>query len=167
MLLIGLGIGLMVAGIIALATGRMKFTKTRAVQGVPARLLGAALLAPLPVGFLAAMIYTMANIDPNQPEQAKEWARQNDGAITAVMAGTMIGLAVLIIIIAAFLAKPIEPERKRYRRGDYDDFEDEGDRPRRRRDETDDDRDDLPRRRRADEDDGRLRRRDDLDDRAR
>jgi hypothetical protein len=170
MLLIGLGIGLMVAGIIALATGRMKFSKNRAVQGVPARLLGVALLAPLPAGFLAAMIYTMAHIDPNKPDQAQEWGRQHDGAITAVMAGTMIGLAVLIIVIAAFLAKPIKPQRKRKRRNDYDDVED--DRPRRRRDQTADDEDDRPRRRRpaadVDDDEDRPRRkRDDLDDRAR
>jgi hypothetical protein len=170
MLLFGLGIGLIIAGIVALVTGRMKFSKNRAVQGVPARLLGVALLTPLPLGFLAAMIYTMAHIDPNKPDQAQQWAQQHDGAITAVMAGTMIGLAVLIIVIAAFLAKPIKPAKRRKRRDRDDDFEDD-DRPRRRRDELEDD--DRPRRRRPaaedeeDEDRPRRRRRDDLDDRAR
>ena len=151
MLLIGLGIGIMVAGIFAIVRGRIQFSKTRAVQGVAARLLGVALLAPLPAGFLAATIYTLAHVDPNNPDQVREWGQQNDATITGVMAGTMIGLAVLIIAIAAVLAKPIDGPRRK-RRDDFD--EDERERPRRRAE--------------LDEDDDRPRRRgDDLDERAR
>src|SRR5689334_11923934 len=100
MLICGLGIGLMIAGIVALATGRIKFSRNRAVQGVPARLIGAAMLLPLPAGFLAGMIYTLMHVNPNQPDDAKVWAQQHDAQINGVVAGTMIGLAVLIIVIA-------------------------------------------------------------------
>jgi hypothetical protein len=157
MLIFGLGIGLIVAGIVALVRGRLQFSKTKAVVGAPARVLGAALITPLPVSFLVAIIYTMTQIDPNRPDQAKAWAKDNELTITAIQAGTMIGLAVLIIVIAAFLAKPIEARRPS-RRDEYDDYE-QDDRPRRpRRDErADDEDDDRPRRRRHDDYDDRAR----------
>src|SRR4051812_23402878 len=107
MLICGLGIGLIIAGIVALVTGRIKLTKNRAVQGVPARLLGVALLLPLPVSFAVVFIYSLSQADVNKQEQFQAWAQQNDGKLTLIMAGTMIGMAVLIIGIAALLAKPI------------------------------------------------------------
>jgi hypothetical protein len=168
MLICGLGIGLMIAGIVALVTGKIKLSGTRAVQGVPARLVGAALLTPLPVAFLVVLVYTMTQVDPNNQAQVDAWAKEHDTRLTLMMAGIMIGMALVIILIAAFLAKPIKPERRRKRRKEYDDDEDD-DRPRRWDDRDEDD--DRPRRRpRADEandEEDRPRRRDDLDDRAR
>jgi len=169
MLICGLGIGLMIAGIVALVMGRIKLTPTRAVQGVPARLIGVALLTPLPVSFLVVLIYTISHVDVNRQDQVDAWAKEHDTQLTLIMAGVMIGMAIVIIAIAALLAKPIKPARRRKRRDRDEDFE-EGDRPRRRRDELEDE-EDRPRRRRPaaeDEDDDRPRRKwDDLDDRAR
>ncbi|HVK13039.1 MAG TPA: hypothetical protein VM597_30075 [Gemmataceae bacterium] len=157
MLVIGLGIGLIVAGIIALIKGRLNLSKKKAVQGVPARLLGVALMTPLPLGFLAATVYTMTQIDPNNQAQAQQWAQNNNTTLTLIWAGVEIGLAVLIIIIAAVLATPIKEEgrRRRSRHVEYDDeYPDDRPRGRRRgRDEDDEDEDDAPRRRRDDDED--------------
>jgi hypothetical protein len=159
MLLIGLGIGLIIAGIIGLIKGRINLSKKKAVQGVAARLIGVALMTPLPLGFLAATVYTMTQIDPNNQAQAQQWAQNNNTTLTLIWAGVEIGLAVLIIIIAAVLATPIEPEgrRRKSREVEYDDEVDERPRSRRARDEEDDDR---PRRRSDvdDDDDDRRRR---------
>jgi len=123
------------------------------VYGAPAYLLGVALLAPLPLGFLAAMIYMLLNVDMNNQVEAEKWAREHDPTLTAIVAGVEIGLGLIIVIIAACLAEPLRRAGRTSRvRDEYDDYEDE--RPRRRRP-------------REDYDDDRPRRRDDLDDRAR
>jgi hypothetical protein len=169
MLVIGLGVGMIIAGIMAIIRGRLQLTQTKAVQGIPARLLGIALLAPLPVGFLVALVYTIMSVDPNRPDEADRWAKDNEMTLNLIVAGVEIGLGLLIIVIAAFLAKPLPKKGARsFRRGqdDYDDYEDAP--PRRRPAKAD--ADDLPRRRRHDPDDyddDRPRRRDDLDERAR
>ena len=156
MLVIGLGIGLIIAGIIALVKGKLSLTKTRAVQGVPARLLGVALMTPLPISFVVVMVYTLMNVDPNDQQQMNQWGQDNDMKLTLIMAGVEIGLAVLIILIAAFLAKPLPKGDKRSSRREVDGYDDYKDGPRRRRSSEND----------VDEND-RPRRRDDLEDRAR
>ena len=167
MLVIGLGIGLIIAGLVALIRGQLKLSQKKAVQGVPARLLGIALMTPLPLGFLAALVYTMMSVDPNRPDAVERWTKDNEMTLNLIIAGVEIGLALIIIIVAAFLAKPLPADggrSARRRERDYDDYEDEP-RPRRKRDEND-----GPRGRRAadyDDEDDRPRRRDDLDDRAR
>jgi hypothetical protein len=158
MLLIGLGIGLIVVGIVAIVRGRLQLSKSRAVVGVPARLLGVGFLFPFPLGFLAAMIYTVANVpDATRPDVVDKWTKDNELVLTGITAGVMIGLAVVLVIIAAMAAKPvaeIERSERRKRVAEYDD-EVEDDRRRRQRDARydNDDEDDRPRRSRDDEED--------------
>ena len=47
-MILGLEIGLIIYGIIALVKGRMKFGENKVVEGLPARLLGVLALTPLP-----------------------------------------------------------------------------------------------------------------------
>ncbi|HJZ93282.1 MAG TPA: hypothetical protein VKE40_20570 [Gemmataceae bacterium] len=168
MLLIGLGIGLIVVGIVAIVRGRIQLSKSRAVVGIPARLLGVGFLFPFPLGFLAALIYTVANVpDATRPDVVEKWTKEHEWALTGIQAGVMIGLAVVLVIIAAMAAKPVteiergarrkriaeyddevEEDRRRRRRTDDLDDRAEGDRPRRRRDDYDDEDEPRPRRRR-------------------
>jgi hypothetical protein len=172
MLVFGLGVGMIIAGIVAIIRGRLQLSQTKAVQGVPARLLGVALLSPLPLGFLVALGYTMLNVDPNRPDEVEKWTHDHEMTLNLIVAGVEIGLGLLIVIIGAVLAKPLPREGRRRRRrpaDEYDDYADDRPRPRRK---SGGDEDDFPsRRRRADpddyEDDRPRRRRDDLDDRAR
>ena len=156
MIVIGIGIGMIIAGILALVRGRFQLSNKKAVYGAPAYLLGVALLAPLPLGFLVAMIYMLLNVDMNNQAEAEKWGREHDPTLTAIVAGVEIGLGLIIVIIAACLAEPLRRAGRSSRaRDEYDDYEDE--RPRRRRRPRD----------RYEDDDDRPRRRDDLDDRAR
>jgi hypothetical protein len=156
MIVIGIGIGMIIAGIMALVRGRFQLSNNKAVYGAPAYLLGVALLAPLPLGFLVATIYMLLNVDMNNQAEAEKWAKEHDPTLTAIVAGVEIGLGLIIVIIAACLAQPLRrAARSSSARNDYDDHEDE--RPGRRR----------PRDAYDYEDDRPRRRRDDLDDRAR
>jgi hypothetical protein len=166
MLIIGLGIGMIIAGIITLVRGRLQLSQRKAVQGVPAYILGVALLTPLPLGFLVAITYTILNVDPNKPEQLEQWTNDNEMVLNGIVAGVEIGLGLIIIVIAACLAKPLSDESQQVGRRtvDYDD-----ELPR-RRELPDGDEEDHRLRRRPFEDEGDYhhpRRGDDLDERAR
>jgi hypothetical protein len=168
MLVFGLGVGMIIAGIMAIVRGRLQLSQTKAVQGVPARLLGVALLAPLPLGFLAAIVYTFMSVNPNRPDQVEQWTKDNEMTLNLIVAGVEIGLGLIIIVIAALLAKPL-PKGGRSRRRSGDDYDDYEDFPRRPRNGRADE-EGMPRRRRPDPDDydDRPRRpKDDLDERAR
>jgi hypothetical protein len=159
-----LEIGLAIYGIVALIKGRFSVSKTKAVSGLPARLLGLVCLTPLPLAVVAIMVYTAASTDVTNPQQVEQWVQNNKMSITLVEAGVVIGVTILIFVVAALLAKPIEEVERAARRPvrEYDD-EDVDERPRSRRARGEDD-EDQPRRRRGvydDEDDRPRRRRDD------
>jgi hypothetical protein len=151
-MILGLEIGLAIYGLIALIKGRFNISKAKAVTGVPARLLGLVCLTPLPVAIVAAMIYTAAATDVTDPQKVEQFAQDNMLTYTLIEAGVVIGIAVLIFVAAAVMARPIEEVERESRRKarEYDDGYD--DRPRNRRlDEHDEEDDDRPRRKRYDD----------------
>lgn len=166
-MILGLEIGLAIMGILALIRGRMQLSKTKIVTGIPARLLGAMALTPFPIALVVILIYTMISVDnPANPVNVEKWVNEHQTNISLIEAGIAIGMALLIIVIAACIAKPVTEEDRQPRKkpvGDYDDYEE---RP--RRTSRDDDYEDQPRRRapRDTYEDDRPRRRDDLDERA-
>src|SRR5262245_60232876 len=164
MLVIGLGIGMIVGGIVAMVRGRLQLTNNRAVRVVWVYLLGVALISALPLGMLVMFGYMLMNVDPNKPDEVDRWGKEHEVTLMLIVAGVEIGVGVIVFIIGACLAKPYATDDGRFaaRERDYDD-EYEG-RPRRRH-VTEDYEEDRPRRRRRDEYEGRPRR-DDLDERA-
>jgi hypothetical protein len=167
MLVIGLGIGMIVAGVMALIRGRLQLSNTKAVQGAWAYLLGLALMAALPLGFCVVMVYMLMHVDPNRKDEMDKWANENDLTLTLILAGVEIGVGLIVVIIGACLATPLPRDEGRHRRREpeYDD-EYEG-RSRKRRTADDYEDDDRPRRRRREYDDREGRpRRDNLDERA-
>ena len=164
MLVIGLGIGMIVAGIVAMVRGRLQLTNNRAVRGVWVYLLGVAMISALPLGMLVMFGYMLMNVDPNKPDEVDRWGKDHEVTLMLIVAGVEIGVGVIVFIIGACLAKPYSTDDGRFaaREHDYDD--DYEGRPRRRR-VTEDYEDDRPRRRRPDNYEDRPRR-DDLDERA-
>jgi hypothetical protein len=170
-MIIGLYIGLAIAGILALIRGRMQISKTKVVVGIPARLLGLLAFTPFPVALVVGMIYVAANADVTDPKAVQEFTQAHQGALTGIELICAIGVAILLFAIASMVAvSPDEAERRTRRPTSYDDYlDDYDDRPRGRRGESEND---FPRRRRPsgrreDEDDRPRRPRDDLDERAR
>jgi dipeptide/tripeptide permease len=165
MLVIGLGIGMIVAGIVAMVRGRLQLTNSRAVQGVWVYLLGVALISALPLGFFAAMVYMLMNVDPNKPDDMDRWGKEHELTLSLIIAAVEIGIGLVVFILGASMAKPFSTAGRRFatRDREYDD-EYEG-RSRRRRPDDEYEEDNRPRRRRPDDFEGRPRR-DDLDERA-
>jgi hypothetical protein len=69
-------LGIMVFGIVVLATGKVKISSDRVVQGAPARVIGAILLLPLILGvggeFLLGIILGVQQARTGQPITAAE-----------------------------------------------------------------------------------------------
>jgi hypothetical protein len=156
----GAEIGLFICGIIALVKGTIPLSTNRVVQGVPARIIGSILLAPLIVGqggelimgFMWGIEKGMRGQQVNPFDAAREL--QSKAAILNAIA---IGVPLLAVLVIA-LSTAKEPRSHRRFRRDWDDEDrdDYYDRPRRRRrhdDEDDDYDDDRPRSRRARDDD--------------
>jgi hypothetical protein len=154
-MILGLEIGLLIFGLIALIRGKMTLTKTKVVEGVPARLLGLLALTPLPIAILVGIGFVLV-VAPANPEKAAKIADDNKLTLALVEAGIVIFITVLVFGIGAAIGKnPEEARRKKKRRRDeeedYEDDEYEGARPRKRsrRDEEEDEyeEEDRPRKR--------------------
>ncbi len=58
---LGLEIGLLIAGIIALVSGKSKLSKELVATGTAARIAGLVMLLPLPLAFAAGMVIRFQN----------------------------------------------------------------------------------------------------------
>src|SRR4051812_44818645 len=56
----GVEIGLLLCGLLALASGKLMVSGTTMVRGAAARLLGLVLMAPLPLSFLLGLLFGLA-----------------------------------------------------------------------------------------------------------
>lgn len=162
-MILGLEIGMLIFGLVALVRGKFTLSKNKVVEGAAARLLGLLALTPLPLALAVVFLYVAAS-SPANPEK---FAEDNKLTIALIEAGVVIGIAVLVFGIGAAIGKdPAEARRRKKKRRDEDDYDDEEDydRPRRRSrqyEEDDEDEDDRPRRRSRRDDD------DDYEDRPR
>lgn len=163
-------LALFVAGVVLLFVGRLPLSRTKVVEGAPARVLGLVAAAPLPVAFTVGFFVGFLA----QPADPQKFLADNRWNILLVDAGLVLG-AVLIVVVGAlvFGTDPTEgddydrPRRRRRRRQRYEDIDDAGgeyDRPRSRPayEVVDDEYDEPARPRRRVRDDG-----DDYDDRPR
>jgi hypothetical protein len=151
-------IGMLIFGIIALVTGKFSLTRSRVVQGTAARIVGAVLVLPLPLGLLVGVVMGVG-LGINAAKQGKQGLDQAELAklqpkIT-IIEGSLIAVCFFTALgIALATAKP--PKKKRRRRDEDEEYDDE-DRPRRRAVREEEDEDDAPparrRRGREDEDD--------------
>jgi hypothetical protein len=126
-MLLGLEIGMLVVGFIALIRGKITLSRGHSLRGVAVRLAGVALLLPIPVAFAAGFVYA-AYLAASGEKLNEQDIKLRAGLIEL---GCTLAFLVLGIVIAAAGGTRYGPEE---------------DRPRRRRDYDLDE--DLPRRRR-------------------
>ena len=158
MLCCGAEIGIFIFGIITLVKGNFTLSRSRVIQGAPARVVGALLLVPLIVGQGGELIMGMMwGIEKGMKGEALNFQDAVKEATKDIQTKALILNAfavsvplLVVMVIALSTARP--PTKRRRSREDLDDADDEeqdDDRPRRRSTRADDDDyDDRPRRRR-------------------
>ena len=100
----GLEIGMLIAGIIALATGKFTLSKKRIAKGTAARVAGVVLLLPLPLAFAAGFVIGLTCTAQGVPFRAEDWKFD-----LALIEGTIIlGCLILAIVIAYSHSRPPE-----------------------------------------------------------
>src|SRR5215217_4150589 len=127
-MILGIEIALIILGLMALIRGKFQLSKSKVVVGLPARLLGVLALTPLPVAVLVLGVYTVTQVDPNDPRAVERWGEENKLTLMLIEAGVVIGITILLLVLAAYLGVPAAEANRRLRaRGaaDYDDYEDD------------------------------------------
>src|SRR5262249_11231617 len=94
----GLEIGMLIAGIIALVSGKFKLTANCVAEGVAARLAGLICLLPLPLSFAVGFVIALQQQAQGRPFDVKEMQLS-----LALLEGG-IALACLILTIVVVLA---------------------------------------------------------------
>jgi len=102
-MILGMEIGLLIAGIIALATGKMKLSKTKAAVGAPARIAGIIAILPLPLSFMVGVAIGAASVAQGRSVDDIKWTA------TAIEIAILLACLTASLIIAYAKAQPIEP----------------------------------------------------------
>lgn len=113
-MILGIEVGLLVYGVIALFNGKFAVSKTRAVFGWPARLLGLVAMSLLPACIMVGLVIGVVLVIQQGPDAAQQFAR-NQVATSLIEFVVVIIYTLLLFVIANFLAVEIdgEPSTKR------------------------------------------------------
>jgi hypothetical protein len=138
-------LAMLILGLYALIAGKVSITSSLVVEGIPARIVGLLMIAPLPIAFCVGIIVGFFRAMDNRPVDHFGFS----GPIFLIELGILVFFLAAAIIVASIYRVPAGSRRR---------FRDEDDDDRLARDE---DYDDEPRRERRDRD---MRRRHDDDD---
>jgi WD40 repeat protein len=97
-MIFGLEIGLLIAGIVALVTGRFKLSRDRVTVGTRARVAGLVCLLPLPLSFVVGFLIGFSEAMQNRRFDAREW----EGALTLIEGAVAVGCFLVAILVAHF-----------------------------------------------------------------
>jgi WD40 repeat protein len=107
-MILGLEIGLLVAGLIALITGRLKLSKQRVATGAAARIAGLVFMLPLPLAVFVAVALSVGHASGGIAFNPDEWQR-----LSLVVELGLIGVCCLIGFGIAFSASATQTDVER------------------------------------------------------
>jgi len=120
-MILGLEIGMLIVGIMALVKGTVTLSKTRVVEGVPARIAGVIMLLPLPLSFAGGFM-----LGASRAMTKGGQVNVQEFQTTLIIMEVAIVLSCLAIGVVIALAASKHPEEKRpERKADYDDEPDD------------------------------------------
>lgn len=96
-MILGLEIGMLIAGILALTRGRMELTPSIVAEGVAARLLGILAMTPLPAAIIVLGAYTVANCAGKSEPEIDAWVKKEKTNMIIIEAGVVLGIALLVV----------------------------------------------------------------------
>ena len=130
-MLIALEIAFTIFGLLAVIRGKMTLTKTRVVEGLPARLLGLVAMIEFPMALTAGIIYGLF--------KAKHGNGQMDEKELVILTGIELGFFVVmcIVVFSIGFLLAVDPTRKKKRKrrkeyNEHDEYQYEDDRPSRK-----------------------------------
>ena len=99
-------LAMFVLGVFTLVNGSFRMSQERVVWGVPARIIGALLLVPMPVEFVLFLttVIVYAAQDRTLDPQNMKW-------LILTNAGIVLGTCVVILGIGLTAAEPLEGEK--------------------------------------------------------
>jgi hypothetical protein len=104
-MILGIEIALLVVGILALVRGKLPLDNKRAVYGLPARFLGLVALTPMPLSFLAIMVYTASQISAGDPATVDRFVQDNKFTLILIEAACTIGVAVFVFVFGRLFSE--------------------------------------------------------------
>jgi hypothetical protein len=129
-MILGLEIAMLIGGLVALVTGKLKLSQRMVTEGVAARLAGAVFLLPLPMAFTIGMV-----IGFMQATQGKPMDGSFNWTLVLMEAGIVVGCLVVGLVIAFVGGKaPKDASRRkgRLKRRDEEFDDEEGREPERK-----------------------------------
>jgi WD40 repeat protein len=111
-MIIVLEIGLLIAGLVALFTGKFRLSKHRVAVGAAARIAGALLLLPWPTAFAVGWLLSLELRSQGQRFDPQEWQM----TLIGLELGIIAACALLSFGIAFATARAPEPDRSRVRK---------------------------------------------------
>ena len=106
MILLGIQVGLFIAGLIVLVSGNFRLSKRRALRGAAARWIGFVFLLPLSLGFCAGLSYGLL-----LAADAKKFDPVQSQPLLAVAELCIVGFCLLVAAAIAWCA-PAEEEKR-------------------------------------------------------
>jgi hypothetical protein len=98
-MILGLEIGMLIAGILALIKGKFTLTKNRVVEGAMARVIGLVMVLPIPLAIAAGVMVGFALTLQGKPIEEKE-LRTTLAIVEVVIVLACLLLAVILSLIA-------------------------------------------------------------------
>lgn len=96
-MILGLEIGMLIAGLLAVVRGRMELTPTIVAEGVAARLLGVLAMTPIPAAVVVIGAYTVANCTGKTQAQIEAWAEKERTNLVVIEACVVVGIGLLVV----------------------------------------------------------------------
>ncbi len=96
-MILGLEIGMLIAGILAISRGRMELTPSMVAHGIAARLLGVLAMTPLPAAIVVLTIYTGINCVGKSEREIAMWVEQKRTNMIILEAGVVLMIALLVV----------------------------------------------------------------------
>ena len=118
-MILGFQIGLIALAIYALATGKLPVTKSLAVHGLGARLIGLIGFIPLPLSFAVGLFIGMKLIAAGGDQRELETMKWT---LMGIEAAITLGSGLLLYVLGWIFAEPVAQKRRPPHYEDRDDF---------------------------------------------
>ncbi len=107
-MILGLEIGMLIAGLYAMVKGKINWTKSRVTEGAPARVAGVILVLPLPLALAVGLV-----VGVGQVARGRGDVKDLQLTLTLTEVGIVLACLALAVVFSLAFSRPAEPEPRR------------------------------------------------------